>query len=277
MLKTLLGVSVALLLTQASVIAAGATIALVQYDADSHYGDYDLNLENLTVLAESAASEGAQLIVLPEGSTYGYASSSRLWCRPGLRTFMGKRCDDVSAVAEDVLTGRTTKYWHEFAKKNEVTVMFSIMEIQNDQFFNTAVTVGPNGYIGSYQKRSLYIVDEAYATPGSEEFILELFGKSFGVMICMDTNYTAYFRSYKQAGADAIIAPMDWDQSPDSTRGGSSFFRQQASRNMLGIYVSDQASWDSTGFYPASGAVRLRAPLAPIAIGTNGYALIAID
>ena len=119
MLKTLLGVSVALLLTQVSVIAAGATIALVQYDADSHYGDYDLNLENLTVLAESAASEGAQLIVLPEGSTYGYASASRLWCRPGMRTFMGKRCDDVSAVAEDVRTGRTTKYWHEFAKKTK--------------------------------------------------------------------------------------------------------------------------------------------------------------
>ena len=274
LLKFLFITATSIFLAQGTSFATDASIALIQYDADSHYGEYELNIENLSSLAEAAASEGAQLIILPEGSTYGYATPSRLWCRPGMRTFMGKRCDDVSTVAEDVRTGQTTNYWHDFAVEHQVTVMFSIMEKKNGQFFNTAVTVGPEGFIGSYQKKYLYIVDEAYATPGSELFILELSGKSYGVMICMDTNYSALYSSYKNAGVDAIIAPMDWDQSPNSARGGATFFRQQASRNALDIYVSDQSSWDSTGFYPSSGALRHRAPLAPVAVGTDGYTLV---
>ncbi len=256
--------------------ATEPVIALVQYDADSHYGDYELNLENLTQLAASAATDGAQLIILPEGSSYGYASPTRLWCRPGLRTFMGKHCDDVSTAAEDVRLGKTTKHWHEFAKNHQATVLFSIMEKRDDQYFNTTVAVGPEGFIGSYQKMNLYVVDQAYATAGRDLFLLDFFGKSYGIMICMDTNYSSLFDAYKDAGADAIIAPMDWDQSPASSRAGVTFFRQQALRHSVDIYVSDQSNWDSTGYYPASGATRYRAPLAPIAVGADGYTLVSV-
>jgi len=257
-------------------LADGSTVALVQYDADSHYGDYDQNIENLTNLAMSAANDGANLIVLPEGSTYGYASSTRLWCLPGMRNFMGKTCDDVSLVAEDVRTGKTTVYWQDFASTYQVKVIFSMMEKRNGQYFNSAVVVGPDGFIGSYQKRYLYYVDQAYATPGSNLLLLDFAGQTFGVMICMDTNYSSHFQTYKSAGADAIIAPMDWDQNPTSTRAGETFFRQQAQRNAVDMYVSDQSSWDSTGFYPASGIVRYRAPLAPVAVGVDGYTLVSM-
>jgi len=256
--------------------AANAKIAMIQYDADSHYGDYDFNMESLTRLAEDAAEEGAQLIIFPEGSTYGYASKTRLWCRPGMRTFLGKNCDDVSNVAENERDGKTTRYWEKFALNHQVTVIFSIMEKMNNEYFNTAVVVGPEGLIGSYQKKHLYIVDQGYATPGTDLLLLDLFGITFGVMICMDTNYSTLFQLYKNAGATAIIAPMDWDQSPDSSRGGIKFFRQQANRHAIDIYVADQSAWDSTGFYPASGAVRSRAPLAPVAVGSDGYSVVSI-
>jgi len=255
--------------------ATGTTIALVQYDADSYYGEYEVNIENLSNLAQSAALEGAKLIIFPEGSTFGYATSSRLWCRPGMETFMGKLCDDVSLVAEDTRTGKTSLYWQSFASVYQVTVIFSIMEKKDDLFFNTAVVVGPEGFIGSYKKRYLYIVDEAYASPGTDLLIIDAFGKSFGIMICMDTNYSSLFQTYKLAGVDGIIAPMDWDQSPTSARGGARFFRQQAERYAVDMYVSDQSSWDSTGYYPADGTQRLRAPLAPVAIGVNGYTLVS--
>jgi len=273
--KHLISIATLILVVTTESFAIGANIALVQYDADSHYGAYDINIENLTRLAESAAADGAQLIVLPEGSTYGYATLTRLWCRPGMRTFMGKSCDDVSLVAEEVRTGKTTAYWEAFASRHQVTVIFSVMEKSGGQYFNTAIVVGPEGYIGKYQKRHLYITDQAYATPGTELLLLEVSGQTFGVMICMDTNYASLFQEYKRAGADAIIAPMDWDQSPTSARAGAVFFRQQAQRHAISIYVSDQSRWDSTGFYPAGGAPRQRAPLAVVAVGTDGYALVS--
>ena len=59
-------------------------IALVQYDGDAHFGDYDHNLRELTRLAEEAVARGAKIIVTPEGSLYGYADKDELWCKPGM-------------------------------------------------------------------------------------------------------------------------------------------------------------------------------------------------
>lgn len=253
--------------------ASAATFALIQYDADRHYGDYQLNMNNLANLATEAVQAGATVIVLPEGSAYGYTAEDRTWCRPGLDSYQGKTCDDVSQVAEVIPGGITTNFWQQFAEKNDVTILFCIMERNGSTYYNTMVAVNGDGLLGHYRKRFLYWIDEAYASAGRDLLVLDIEGRRYGVMICMDTNYSMLFNSYYNLGVRNIIAPMDWDQSPRGSRAGRLFFRSQAKRYDVNLLVSDQSSWDSTGFYPASGAERSRYPLPAVAVGIDGLVL----
>lgn len=260
-----------------AVFAAGEKIALIQYDADRYYGEYETNLTNLTRLVGEAIDAGANIIVMPEGSTLGYASGDSLWCRPGIESYRGKNCDSVEPVAELVPGGRTSEYWQAIASQFNVVLLFSVIEKEGGQYFNTTVVLDESGYLGRYRKTYLYWVDQAYASPGSELFVLEVFGKRLGLMICLDVNYAALFQAYKSVGVDGLIVTMDWDQNPYSNRAGGVVMRHQALRFNLDLYVSDQSTWDSTGFYPASGGERIRAPLAAIAVGGDGFVLATLD
>lgn len=256
-----------------SIDSSAQTIAMIQYDADSHYGDYETNIQNLEILAREAVNAGAAVLLLPEGSAWGYTAPGRTWCRPGLSHFQGKTCDDVSLAAEKVPGGRTGLYWQDFAAAHNVTVLYHVMEQDEGAFYNTLAAVNARGLIGKYRKRYLYYIDEAYAQPGSDLFVLEIEGRAYGVMICMDANYGTLFSAYKQRGVTDFFISMDWDQSPLSSRAGQVFFRNQARRWQVNIFASDQAAWDSTGFYPATGEARLRAPLPEVGVGTNGLTL----
>lgn len=260
----------------ASTLAQAAAVAVVQYDADRHYGDYRTNLENLLVLANDAVAAGATVVVLPEGSARGYATGERLWCRPGMDSYAGKQCDDVSQVAEAVPGGESGRIWEDFAREHRVQVFYAVMERDGDAYYNTVAVVGPDGFVGKYHKRSLYYIDEAYAEPGSEPLVVSIDGRPFGVLICMDANYDSYFREYREQGVRDVIATMDWDQSPLGQRAGRVFFRSQARRNQMNLFVSDQATWDSSGVYPASGGERARAPMPQVAPGTDGFVLQAL-
>lgn len=92
-----------------------AKIGLVQYDADLEFGNYSANLAAVTALANQAVTSGAQLVQLPEGSILGYASDEEAWCAADRSSCHGKRCRDVSPVAEMVPNGPTTEYWLNWA------------------------------------------------------------------------------------------------------------------------------------------------------------------
>lgn len=261
------------LVLQTSAPSFGQTVAMIQYDADRHYGDYDTNMLNLKQLATEAVEAGASVLLLPEGSAHGYTSTRRTWCRPGMTQFQGKTCDDVSQVAETVPGGRTGDFWQVFAAEHRVLVLFHIMEEADGSFYNTTVAVDADGVRGKYRKRYLYYTDEAYAEPGSELLVLEVAGKKFGVMICMDANFSSLFSAYRDRGVSNLFVAMDWDQSPVGSRAGREFFRSQAQRHRMNIFASDQSAWDSTGFYPSNGHQRIRAPLPAEAVGSDGYTL----
>jgi predicted amidohydrolase len=251
------------------------SIALIQYDADARFGDYEANVRNLTRMALDAVRKGAKIIVFPEGSSYGYADARRLWCRPGMAAFKGKACRDVSAAAELVPGGRSTDYWSEFSRRYGVFVLFSVPEADGGKFYNTLGVAGPSGYAGKYRKRLLYETDEAYASEGAEPFVLDTPYGRFGLMICMDIWLNpGYYEEYRRMGADAIIISMNWDDNPNGKQSAREVFRERAQANGMDIYASDSSPWDGTGKYPASGDRRERSRgLDRIAIGGEGLSV----
>ncbi len=250
-----------------------AKIGLVQYNADIHFDDVQTNLENLKDLALDTIDQGASIIVFPEGSSFGYATSDELWCLPGMTSFQSRSCRDVSTIAEQVPNGPTTDYWIDFAKQHSVTIFFSLKEQSGEYFYNTQVAVDQDGYIGSYRKQYLYWVDTAYAQPGQDSKVLELGGHKFGIMICMDANYSELYNEYKRQGVENILLVMDWDDDPYGPSAAHSYFRKQAKKNQMNIYASDQSRWDGTGFYPMSGAVRERNGLEAFSVDVDGISI----
>lgn len=250
-------------------------IGLVQYDGDGeHFGDREGNLAALTMWAEAAVEQGARVIVTPEGSTYGYASATELWCAPGMAEYNGRTCRDVSTVAETLPGGPTTDYWAEFAAEHGVFVVYHVPEVDGSTYYASLGVVSPEGYAGRYRKRSLYYVDQAYATPGESSTVLSTPYGDFGLMICLDGTYDGpYYDEYLDAGVDGIIIAMDWDDDPDGPAAAIEWFRDRADANGVRIYAADVSTWDGTGLYLPGDVPRERNGLPPIAIDIDGVSV----
>jgi predicted amidohydrolase len=246
-------------------------IALVQYNADLHFNDYNYNMQKLTEFADQAVANGARIIVFPEGSAYGYDSSRLLnlkqrqfWCKD-LTVEAG--CLPVDTVAEEVPNGRTANYWIEYAKKNGVYILFNLPEKNADSaYYNTTGIAGPQGYISKYRKRCLYYVDHYYADAGAEANVLQTPYGNFGLITCMDIN-CGYFDDYKAKGVNAIFLVTDWD---DPVPDAESSFSHCAQENQFDIYASDVSEFDGTGKYFGIGGKRERSGLPTQAQNQDG-------
>lgn len=249
-------------------------IGLVQYDGDAHFGDPETNLAELTAWAELAIEQGARIVVFPEGSTYGYASATELWCAPGLDEYMGRSCRDVSTVAEPLPGGPTTEYWAELTALHDVFIVYHVPERDGDDFYASLGVVDANGFVTRYRKRALYYVDSAYATAGTESVVLDTPWGAFGLLICLDGTYDGpYYDAYTSAGVDGIILSMDWDDDPNGPAAAIGWFRDRADVNGVRIYGADVSTWDGTGLYLPGDVPRERNGLPPIAVGTDGISV----
>jgi predicted amidohydrolase len=254
------------------------TIGLVQYDADAHFGDWDYNVASLTEWAEAAIDGGATILVFPEGSSWGYATPTELWCVPGMDEFGGRACVDVSTVAEPLPGGPTTDYWAAFAAEHDVTVVYHVLEVDDADFYNAIGVVDPDGFVASYRKRTLYWIDQAYATPGDASVAIDTPGGRFGLMICIDGTYDGgYYDEYAAQGVDGIIISMDWDDDPNGPAAAVDWFRERAANNDVRIYAADVSTWDGTAFYPPGDVPRERNGLPAIAIDIDGISVHTLD
>lgn len=253
------------------------SIGLVQYDADAHFGDYDFNIASMTDWALQAIDRGARIIVLPEGSSYGYASTTEVWCSPGRTSWYGKSCRDVSTVAETLPGGPTTAYWDTFAREHGVYVVYHVPEVDGGTYYTSLGVVGPDGWVTRYRKRSLYYVDQAFASEGGESVVLETPWGDFGLMLCLDGTYNEpYYAPYKAAGVDGVIISMDWDEDPYGASAAITWFADRARDNDVEIYAADVSTWDGTAKYLPGGVPRERNGLAPVAVGIDGISVHAL-
>ena len=253
-------------------------IGLVQYNADAHFGDYAFNRASLTMWAEAAIAQGATIVVFPEGSSYGYASSTETWCAPGMSGFAEFSCRDVATVAEALPGGPSTEYWASFAAEHDVTVVFHVPEVDGAAFYNAIGVVDPQGFVARYRKRTLYYVDAAYASTGDESVVIDTPAGRFGLMICLDGTYDdGYYDEYAALGVDGIIIPMDWDDDPEGPAAAITWFRERADVNDVRIYAADVSTWDGTALYLPGDVPRQRNGLPAVAVGIDGISVHAVE
>jgi len=183
------------------------TVGLIQQSGTS---DIESNKNRLVENIRICASQGAQLIVLPE------LHNSLYFCQT--------ENTQLFDLAETI-PGSSTELFGNLAKDLGVVLVLSLFEKRAPGLYhNTAAVIEKNGTIaGKYRK--MHIPDDPayyekfYFTPGDLGFCpIQTSAGSLGVLICWDQWYPEAARIMALAGASLLIYPtaIGWESS-DST------------------------------------------------------------
>ena len=162
------------------------------YQYDPQFGEVAKNLDAVTAKLQQA---DADLIVLPELFTSGYQFVSQ---------------QEVQHLAEPVPDGQTTCRLIEIAKRRRMHIVAGLPEKTANGCYNSAVVVGPSGFLGCYRKVHLFYEETLFFTPGDSGFqVWDIGVAKIGVMICFDWYYPEAARSLAVQGADIICHPSN--------------------------------------------------------------------
>ncbi len=158
------------------------------------------NVAKSLELIETAARNGAKLVVLPELANSGYVFESR---------------EEAFALAEQIPDGPTTQAWSMAAGEFGMTIVAGIAEREGTKLYNSAVIIGPEGYIGTFRKVHLWNEENLFFEPGNLGFpvFATPIGR-IGAMICYDGWFPEGHRLLALQGADLICIPTNWVPIP---------------------------------------------------------------
>jgi len=164
-------------------------VAIAQMDIK--LGDKDANLKKTAEMASTASKQGADFVCLPE-----YFSTGHVFER-------GELAESVPGYVVDKLGT--------IAEENGIHLVASILEKEDDKFYNTAVLIDGDGrLLTKYRKIHLFLEEQDYIAHGSEYAMVDTkFGK-VGLMICYDAVFPEIARRLALQGVGIIFMPANW-------------------------------------------------------------------
>lgn len=169
------------------------TVALAQISCK--VGDKEHNLNVIKRNIRQAKDRDANLVVFPELALTGYT------CR-----------DLVYELAEPVPEGPSIRRLEEVTKKEDVHVVFGMLERSEKAraaLYNTAVLLGPSGFIGKYRKTHLpthsAFEEKRYFRPGYQAPVFETDIGRLGLIICYDVFFPEITRLLRLKGSQLIV------------------------------------------------------------------------
>jgi len=156
------------------------------------FGEVERNIADALDLM---SSHSADLWVLPELFATGYQ-------------FLGP--DEVRELAERVPSGKTTQALITCAAETECFVVAGLPEIDGDNVYNSAILVGPEGFLARYRKIHLFYEEKLNFAPGNLPFgVVDIGCAKVGMMVCFDHLFPEAARSLALQGADIIAHPAN--------------------------------------------------------------------
>ncbi len=176
------------------------TVALAQMDCA--LADKERNLCHCVSLIDTAARQGARLVVFPEAALTGYGFAS---------------LEEAQPHAEPV-PGPATERLLDKCRSANVFAIVGLLEQEGDAIYNTAALLGPVGYIGKYRKLHLpFLGVDRFVTPGdAPAAVFDTALGNIGLLICYDLRFPEAARSLALAGADMIVVPTNWPSGAES-------------------------------------------------------------
>jgi len=204
----------------------GRSVRVACVQMEPKVGAKDANVAASCRFVEAAAAEGAELIVLPELCNSGYVFESM---------------EEATALAEPVPGGPTCDAWAALAARLNLHIVAGINEKAGEKLYNSAVVIGPGGYLATYRKVHLWDKENLFFTPGDLGFpVIQTPVGKLGVFICYDTWFAECYRLCVLRGADIICLPTNWVPIPgqDPKREAMANILCMAAAHTNSVYVA---------------------------------------
>ena len=164
--------------------------AAIQFNVKQ--GDVDANLAHVRMALKRVAEQGANLAVLPEmwSSGFAYKTLNEL----ALRT---------AGIVEELLS---------LSREHRLVIVGSMPEPNGDKVFNTIFLADNGTLAGVYRKIHLFSLlgeDRAFSG-GDRRLLAETSIGRIGVIICYDLRFPELSRRLAMEGAQVICIPAQW-------------------------------------------------------------------
>eukprot|EP00051_Salpingoeca_urceolata_P000876 m.36877 g.36877 ORF g.36877 m.36877 type:complete len:513 (+) comp11056_c0_seq3:81-1619(+) len=215
--------------------------AVIEYDPEYEYDkvvtvDYakrlmQRNLERIGELVVKAATDGAQVVVLPEDGLYGFLNCKREEIRPYLfgipspgEAAAGDPCSNVTAPT--LLSNLSC-----LAKKNSIVLVADVGELvpcdtrtdsecpeDNAYQYNTALAFNETGaVIAKYRKFHLFYEKQFNQAEMIPVSFTTSFGVKFGLMVCFDVMFSHPLLDLIEGqGITDLVLSSWWVNTPPS-------------------------------------------------------------
>ena len=193
------------------------TAAAIQFNIKQ--GDVDANLAYVREALPRVAAQGANLAVLPEMWTSGFAY---------------KNLNELALRTEGILEELLT-----LSKDLKLVIVGSMPEPNGDKVFNTVYIVDNGRLAGVYRKIHLFsLLGEDRAFSGGDSWLLAdtSLGK-VGVIICYDLRFPELSRRLALEGAQVICVPAQWPKPRQEH--WRTLLRARAIENQLFVVASN--------------------------------------
>lgn len=227
-------------------------IAVVNFRISSE--DKENNLRRMMDMSRAAKRRGADLILFPEMALTGY----------------GMYIDEsipqkAKAATAETVNGPSVRAMEQVAKEEDMYIVFGMPEKlseDSDKIYNSAVVLGPEGIIGSYQKIHPYGSENMWCEKGENPFMFDTKWGPISLGICYDNyQFPELVRYYVWKGARLHLNPTFAAQEVPNENAHHAFIRCYAPHLEYlvltsSIYVasSNITGWDH-GCYGGGGSM----------------------
>ncbi len=168
------------------------SVAVLQLRAHDR-SNFDQRWPEIRARIAAAARDGAELIVLPEGTVPAYVLGSEP-VDPNL----------LEAAAEDVIS---------IARTRSATIVYGGGRYDGERFANAAYVVTADGIIGSADKCFLWHFDRRWFSPGQALEPVATPAGRLGILICADGRIPTIASTLVDRGAEILVVPTAWVSS----------------------------------------------------------------
>lgn len=209
------------------------SVGLIQSNIVPH--QVSENLGHYASFLEAQISKPVQLLVFPETFSCGFSSALK--------------------EEAEMMSGKSVQFLQETALKYSTEVVASVPILEDGKVFNRLVWCSPTGIRGCYDKRHLFMGDEAQqCEPGIRRTIIEALGYKFLPLICYDVRYPMWSRNHYAEGRyeyDVLIYIANFPSPREEVLKKLAVAR--AIENQAYVLVVNRVGQDGNGLHHAGG------------------------
>jgi predicted amidohydrolase len=139
--------------------------------------------------------ENTDILILPElcNSGYNFNSYQQAW-----------------ETSEEVESSVFVQYLRSKCKQFNLYIVVGFNEKDNALLYNSAILIGPKGYIGKYRKLHLFMNEKDYFKPGDVGLpVFDIGLCKIGMLVCFDWIFPEVWRILALKGAEIICHPSN--------------------------------------------------------------------